>query len=65
MIEAVGKIESNLKKLVKKGTFNTEMATGNFNKVLDVILITGNYKATSTCRFGTVSGDINQEIVGH
>jgi len=36
MIEVVGKIERNLKKLVKKGTFNAEMATGNFNKVLDI-----------------------------
>lgn len=57
--EAVKKIERNLKKQVKKGEISTEVASGEFNKVLDVAFNVLTAETTSFEKAITQTDDVN------
>lgn len=57
--EAVKKIERNLKKQVKKGEISAEVASGEFNKVLDVAFNVLTAETTSFEKAITQTGDVN------
>jgi hypothetical protein len=57
--DAVRKIERNLKKQVKKGEVSTEVASGEFNKVLDVAFNVLTAETTSFEKAITETNDVN------
>lgn len=57
--DAVRKIERNLKKQVKKGEISTEIASGEFNKVLDVAFNVLTAETASFEKAITQTNDVN------
>lgn len=57
--DAVIKIERTLKKQVKKGEISTEVASGEFNKVLDVAINVLTAETTSFEKAITEANDVN------
>ncbi len=57
--DAVRKIERNLKKQVKKGEISTEIASGEFNKVLDVAFNVLTAETASFEKAITETNDVN------